>query len=111
MKVLSSNLATAVQNAILAFQLGAYNANMIGALAIDEEATLTFSMDVVSAEEFNTITRTSTTTPAAAEVTTDVTDSYTETTTETPATTQHDDLSTSGGDDTDTNTTYTEYAT
>lgn len=109
MKVLNSNLAAAVQSAILNVQLGLYNANVIGGLALDPEMPINFKFDVVTANTFNTITRTSTTTPAAAEVTTDVTDSYTETTTETPATTQHDDLSTSGGDDTDENTTYNAY--
>lgn len=111
MKILNANLAAALKVTIGQIQLGLYNANLANALAMDPEATVAFSMEVVTEDGFNTITRTSTTTPAADEVSTDVTDAYDETTVRTPATTQTDDLNSTGGDTTTTDTTYTEFAT
>ncbi len=111
MKVLNSNLAAAIQSVVLNTQLGLYNANAIGGLALDPNLLINFEFEVVTATTYNTITRTQTTTPASNEVTNDVTNSYTETTVQTPATTQSDALTTGGGDDTDTETTYSEYST
>lgn len=111
MKILQANLAAAVKATLLNLQLGLYNANVGGSLSIDPEATVTFQMEVVTATGFNSIVRTQTTTPAAAEVTTDVTNSYSETTTQSPATTQSDNMTTSGSSSDTQTTTYSEFST
>lgn len=111
MKVLLANLPAAVENILLNIKLGIYNANTLGTLSIDPDAEVEFEIEVVTADTFNTIDRTVTETPSGDEVVSDVTEAYNETTIRTPATVQTDDLNSTGGDTTTTDTTYTEFAT